>query len=56
MLTTFEGDADIQRAERLFITVETMKVHVRHIIQKLGASDRTGAVLIALRWGIIRLK
>jgi DNA-binding NarL/FixJ family response regulator len=42
--------------ERLYITEETVKVHVRHIIQKLGASDRTEAVSIGLRRGIIRLK
>jgi DNA-binding NarL/FixJ family response regulator len=42
-------------AEQLFISEETVKVHVRHILEKLGASDRTQAVTIAVRRGIIRL-
>ena len=42
-------------AARLFIAEETVKVHVKHIIDKLGASDRTQAVTIAARRGIIRL-
>jgi DNA-binding NarL/FixJ family response regulator len=42
-------------AARLFIAEETVKVHVRHIIEKLGATDRTQSVIIAARRGIIRL-
>jgi len=42
-------------AARLFIAEETVKVHVKHIRNKLGASDRTQAVTIAARRGIIRL-
>ena len=42
-------------ATRLFIAEETVKVHVKHIKDKLGASDRTQAVTIAARRGIIRL-
>jgi DNA-binding NarL/FixJ family response regulator len=42
-------------ADQLFISEETVKVHVRHILEKLGASDRTEAVTIAVRRGIIRL-
>jgi DNA-binding NarL/FixJ family response regulator len=42
-------------AGRLFITEETVKVHVKHIMEKLGAKDRTDAVAIALRRGIIQL-
>ena len=40
-------------AARLFIGEETVKVHVKHIRDKLGASDRTQAVMIAVRRGII---
>ena len=42
-------------AARLFIAEETVKVHVKHIRDKLGASDRTQAVTIAARRGIVRL-
>src|SRR5439155_10560531 len=42
-------------AERLFISEETVKVHVKHVMEKLGASDRTEAVAIAIRRGIIQL-
>jgi DNA-binding NarL/FixJ family response regulator len=42
-------------ADQLFISEETVKVHVGHILEKLGASDRTQAVTIAVRRGIIRL-
>lgn len=40
-------------ADKLFITAETVKAHVHRIIQKLGASDRTQAVAIGVRRGII---
>jgi DNA-binding NarL/FixJ family response regulator len=33
-----------------------MKVHVRNILQKLGTDDRTEAVTIAIRRGIIHLE
>lgn len=36
-------------------TEATVKVHMLHILQKLGASDRTEAVTVALRRGIIHL-
>ena len=39
----------------LFISEETVKVHVRHIMEKLGAADRTQAIAIALRRGIMHL-
>jgi DNA-binding NarL/FixJ family response regulator len=42
-------------AARLFIGAETVKVHVKHIRDKLGARDRTQAVTIAVRRGIIGL-
>ncbi len=40
-------------ADRLFITVGTVKTHVRNILSKLCASDRTDAAVRALRSGII---
>lgn len=41
--------------EALTITEETVKVHMRSILGKLSARDRTEAVTIALRRGIIHL-
>jgi DNA-binding NarL/FixJ family response regulator len=41
--------------ERLFIAEETVKVHIKHLMFKLGAKDRTDAVAIGVRRGIIRL-
>jgi len=50
-----EGNRNRDIAEKLFISEETVKVHIKHIMEKLGASDRTQAVAIALRRGIIQL-
>jgi len=49
------GNRNRDIAEKLFITEETVKVHIKHIMEKLGASDRTQAVAIAVRRGIIQL-
>ncbi|HSS76821.1 MAG TPA: response regulator transcription factor, partial [Thermoanaerobaculia bacterium] len=49
------GQRNRDIAGRLFITEETVKVHVKHIMEKLGAKDRTEAAAIALRRGIIQL-
>ena len=49
------GNRNRDIAGRLFIAEETVKVHVKHIMEKLGAKDRTEAAAIALRRGIIRL-
>jgi DNA-binding NarL/FixJ family response regulator len=49
------GNRNRDIAERLSISEETVKVHLRHIMEKLGASDRTQAVTIAVRRGIVQL-
>ena len=49
------GDRNRDIAARLFIAEETVKVHLKHIMTKLRASDRTQSVAIAARRGIIRL-
>jgi DNA-binding NarL/FixJ family response regulator len=49
------GNRNRDIAELLFISEETVKVHIKHIMDKLGASDRTQAVAIAVRRGIIQL-
>lgn len=49
------GNRNRDIGERLSISEETVKVHMKHIMEKLGASDRTQAVAIAVRRGIIQL-
>jgi DNA-binding NarL/FixJ family response regulator len=49
------GNRNRDIAEKLFISEETVKVHVKHVMDKLGASDRTEAVAIGVRRGIIQL-
>jgi DNA-binding NarL/FixJ family response regulator len=49
------GNKNREIANKLFISEETVKVHVKHIMEKLGASDRTQAVTIGVRRGIIQL-
>jgi DNA-binding NarL/FixJ family response regulator len=50
-----EGNRNRDIADRLFISEGTVKVHIQHIMEKLGANDRTQAITIAVRRGIIRL-
>jgi DNA-binding NarL/FixJ family response regulator len=50
-----DGNRNRDIAEQLFISEETVKVHIKHIMEKLGASDRTQAVAIGIRRGIIQL-
>lgn len=49
------GNRNRDIAEILNISEDTVKVHVKHIMDKLGAKDRTQAVSIAVRRGIIHL-
>jgi len=48
------GHRNREIGERLFISEETVKVHLKHIMEKLGAKDRTQAVAVAVRRGIIQ--
>jgi NarL family two-component system response regulator LiaR len=48
-----EGCANAEIAERLFIGLGTVKGHIRDILEKLSASDRTQAAVVALRKGYI---
>lgn len=50
-----EGNANKAIAARMSLTEETIKAHVRNILGKLGANDRTHAVAIGLKRGIIEL-
>ena len=49
------GNRNREIGDILRISEETVKVHVKHIMEKLGASDRTEAVTIAVRRGFIVL-
>jgi DNA-binding NarL/FixJ family response regulator len=49
------GNRNRDIAQRLFISEETVKVHIKHIMDKLDASDRTQAMAIAVRRGIIQI-
>jgi DNA-binding NarL/FixJ family response regulator len=50
-----EGNRNSDIAAKLYVAEGTVKVHVKNIMQKLGATDRTQAVTIAVRRGIIQL-
>lgn len=47
------GYSNAAIADRLYITVGTVKTHVRGILGKLGAEDRTQAAVRALRLGLV---
>jgi two-component system, NarL family, response regulator LiaR len=47
------GCSNAEIAEQLFVTVGTVKTHVRHILNKLCVDDRTHAAVLALRGGLI---
>jgi DNA-binding NarL/FixJ family response regulator len=49
------GNANKIIADHLEISEETVKAHMRKILSKLGANDRTHAVTIALKRGIIEI-
>lgn len=49
------GNRNRDIADKLSIAEETVKVHIKHIMEKLGAADRTQAVAIGVRRGIIQL-
>ena len=50
------GNANKAIASQLSITEETVKGHVKNILAKLAANDRTHAVIIGLKRGIIDLQ
>ena len=47
------GGSNADIAEELYITVGTVKTHVRNILNKLSADDRTEAAVRALRSGLV---
>lgn len=50
-----DGCSNAAIAEELYITVGTVKTHVRNILSKLCAADRTQAAVRALRTGLVNL-
>ncbi len=48
-----DGYSNAAIADKLFITVGTVKTHVRNILNKLCADDRTQAAVRALRTGLV---
>ncbi|HEY9828210.1 MAG TPA: response regulator transcription factor, partial [Stenomitos sp.] len=48
-----QGCSNAAISERLYITVGTVKTHVRNILNKLSADDRTEAAVLALRSGLV---
>ena len=40
-------------SQKLYITLDTVKTHVRNILNKMGASDRTHAAVLGLRSGLV---
>ncbi|WP_047866450.1 response regulator [Rubrobacter aplysinae] len=49
------GTSNKEIAKELWITETTVKTHMAHIFEKLGVTDRTAAVTVALRRQILRL-
>ena len=55
LLQVAAGNANKKIAGHLNISEETVKAHMKNILAKLGANDRTHAVTIALKRGIIEI-
>jgi DNA-binding NarL/FixJ family response regulator len=50
-----DGHKNKQIADRLSISENTVNFHIKNIVDKLGANDRTHAVTIAVRRGLLAL-
>jgi DNA-binding NarL/FixJ family response regulator len=48
------GYANTEISARLFISEATTRTHVSHVIAKTGSRDRTQAVVLAYRSGLMR--
>jgi DNA-binding NarL/FixJ family response regulator len=48
------GLSNSEIGEELFISLATVKTHVRHVLAKLGARDRVQAVVIAYQSGLVQ--
>lgn len=50
-----DGNSNQEIAEKLFVTLATVKTHVRSILNKLSVNDRTQAAVKAMREGLVTL-
>ncbi|BAY32873.1 two-component response regulator [Nostoc carneum NIES-2107] len=48
-----DGNSNQDISEKLYITIGTVKTHVRNIFNKLNVDDRTQATVLALRSGLV---
>ncbi|MBC7999644.1 MAG: response regulator transcription factor [Leptolyngbya sp.] len=48
-----DGLSNQEIADRLVVSVETVKTHMRHIMEKMAVSDRTQAAVKAMREGLV---
>lgn len=48
-----KGEKNSEIAERLIVSIDTVKTHVRNVLMKLQARDRTHAALIGVRLGLV---
>jgi DNA-binding NarL/FixJ family response regulator len=51
-----DGNRNKQIADQLSISETTVNFHIKNIVEKLQANDRTHAVTIALRRGLLRIQ
>lgn len=54
LLVAGKSNKEIKAA--LFLSTSTVKTHLSHLFEKLGASDRTQAVMAALKRGLVRME
>ena len=50
-----DGDNNKEIANKMNVSVHTSKIHIRNIFQKIGAKDRTEAVVKAIKYNIINI-
>jgi DNA-binding NarL/FixJ family response regulator len=55
LLSAARGNANKAIGEELGVSEDTVKAHMKNIFAKLDAKDRTHAVVVALKRGIIQL-
>jgi two-component system, NarL family, response regulator len=51
-----KGNSNQKIGAALIVSDSTVKFHINHILQKLSVSDRTQAVIVALKRGLARLE